>query len=601
MERTEIPGVGPEALFRLVIVNDHSVQTFPLRGNRWVIGRGSECDVRLRDAAVSRKHVLVERTGDAFVFSDLGSVNPVLLDGKLVRAGAWQVGQTLLVGVTRILLDRVQTGGTIESDPGDTIVVERLDFVPPPGAAAIQDLSLHLDPAQLSQLFECMGWVVADLGSEQDVAAPLLELALNVTGRRRGVLGYLLGTDGFERLAARDCTDPRRDVALPQRLQQEVRGAQEPFHASTTTRGERRECLLVPLGPGPTGVLMLEDPRKDAPAGQAVLRLVRAIGSLTWRRLLETRERALLRSEVASLSRRRALAHEGVLASNRLRQLRTRLRELDLDTPVLLLGEPGCEYVELARYAHSTGLRAAGPFVALHAANLSAEAALEQVFGGSGAPGAIERALSGTLVIEDADRLPADVQLRLANCLRKRALERSGQMLELDLRLVFASSQLPGAPGSSWRDELLDAAAPSRHDVPPLRTDARDVIILAELHLAELGNSTGSSAPSLSPRAARALTDYNWPDNVRELRAVLEQAAARAQYGEIAPRHLAGQIATPDDPGLESIPTLEQIEKDHILMVLERVGENRARAATVLGIAASTLYEKLKRFRTEEV
>jgi hypothetical protein len=89
MERTEIPGAGPEALYRLVIVNDHSVQTFPLRGNRWVIGRGPECDVRLRDAAVSRKHVLLDRTGDAFVFSDLGSVNPVLLDGKLVRAGAW--------------------------------------------------------------------------------------------------------------------------------------------------------------------------------------------------------------------------------------------------------------------------------------------------------------------------------------------------------------------------------------------------------------------------------------------------------------------------------------------------------------------------------
>src|SRR5262249_46827481 len=161
MERTENPGAGPEALFRLVIVNDHSVQTFPLRGNRWVIGRGSECDVRLRDAAVSRKHVLLERTGDAFVFSDLGSVNPVLLDGKLVRAGAWQVGQTLLVGMTRILLDRVQTGGEVETDPGDTIVIERLDFVPPVGAAASQDLSLHLDPTQLSQLFECMGWVVA--------------------------------------------------------------------------------------------------------------------------------------------------------------------------------------------------------------------------------------------------------------------------------------------------------------------------------------------------------------------------------------------------------------------------------------------------------
>ena len=167
-------------------------------------------------------------------------------------------------------------------------------------------------------------------------------------------------------------------------------------------------------------------------------------------------------------------------------------------------------------------------------------------------------------------------------------------------RLVAATKVLPQTAPATWSPLLAEMFESAHLTVPPLRSDARDVLALAELFLSEMGNTPDGSPRLLSERTKRLLVGYPWPGNVRELRQVLEGAASRAGNQQIAPRHLPETLAEPSETGGNvHILTLEDVEQRHIRDVLQRVGGNRARAAQVLGIAASTLYEKLKRYAIE--
>ena len=132
--------------------------------------------------------------------------------------------------------------------------------------------------------------------------------------------------------------------------------------------------------------------------------------------------------------------------------------------------------------------------------------------------------------------------------------------------------------------------------VPPLRERAEDVPVLARHFLAEMGARRGRGQVELEPDAERALMAYSWPGNIRELRNVLERAQvlSPAPVLEAADLRLAQVHASPAD---EAALTLEEVEKRHIELVLARENGRVSRAAEALGIARSSLYEKLRRYR----
>ena len=100
----------------------------------------------------------------------------------------------------------------------------------------------------------------------------------------------------------------------------------------------------------------------------------------------------------------------------------------------------------------------------------------------------------------------------------------------------------------------------------------------------------------MSERCKRLLTQHSWPGNVRELRLTLESAAAKAGNQIITPRHLPAELADSDG---QAAPSLEDVERAHIAEVMIRTRGVRSRAAQVLGIASSTLYEKLKKYQID--
>tara|TARA_R110002072_G_scaffold4174_5_gene29503 strand:- start:2544 stop:4295 length:1752 start_codon:yes stop_codon:yes gene_type:complete len=578
----------PDSHYRLLILGDGSVRTIPLTGTRWTIGRALDCAITLRDPTVSRRHLLIERVGDSFQFQDLGGANPAQLDGQPVRHGTIRAGQQLSVGLTRLVIEARRQPVPVSTNQNHTVVISR--EVADEDAPATE--SPNSFPATAARILHSIEWTFADLGDLADAAEPLLELALNLTNRETGWLARFPTESKMETLAAITSRDGDIHPHLTENVLIDARRIRQPHLLKTEESGTKHERLLVPLGENSEALLVLEDPRDGAPSGQELLRLAESLGKVVWHRMQETIERVRMRDELERLRFHGTDAHNALLTSTRLQSARERVRASAANnTTVLLVGEPGTEREDLARYMHAESPRRANPFVSWNASNCPRDKQPLEVFGNGGQLDLMQRAAHGTLLIEHPQAMSPELQQEFARAVKTR----SGTP---PTRLVLAASAAP-TDGDAWTAELrLCIDEPPIH-IPPLRDDARDVLALAELFLASLGTNPGGSPRLMSERCKRLLTQHSWPGNVRELRLTLESAAAKAGNQIITPRHLPAALADSDGQAAPSLPTLEDVERAHIAEVMIRTRGVRSRAAQVLGIASSTLYEKLKKYQID--
>ena len=135
--------------------------------------------------------------------------------------------------------------------------------------------------------------------------------------------------------------------------------------------------------------------------------------------------------------------------------------------------------------------------------------------------------------------------------------------------------------------------------MPPLRERPEDIEALAEFLLARWRDEHGGEALEITPEARAALRAYRWPGNVRELRNVLERAAVLSPSGVIDAKHLDLRAPEGTDHPPGALRPLREVEREHIAAVLKAVGGKRAKAAEILGIGRTTLYEKIRRLGLE--
>jgi transcriptional regulator with AAA-type ATPase domain len=574
--------------YRLLVLGDGSVRTVPLQGTRWLVGRATDCQVPVRDPTVSRRHLLLSRDGDQFHIQDLGGSNPILLDGKPVKSGVLSPGQTLAIGMTRLILERRTRAAPLATSPHPTVVLSR--EVADDEAAG--DATPDSFATTASRVLNRIEWTFADLGDLHHAAEPLLDLALNLTGHRRGWIGRFTTLGSIEMLATLDASGHQRDPEVPETVLEEARRIARPHLLSTQEGAGATRRLVIPLGDGPDCLLLLEEPSEQAPASQDLLRLADSLRAVVWHRLQETTERQRLRDELQRLRFHGSATHNALLASTRLQDVRQALRESSgSGDPVLLLGEEGTELEDLARYMHAESPRRQQPFVPWNAVRVPEWRHEKDLFGdGRKHSGILQRARGGTLFVDRFEWLSPELQTRLATAVTNTD---AADSVAFVAAAASADSIADSSAGATWMTWM-------RFAVPPLRGHARDILSLAELFLSEMGTRPDGSARLLSERAKRLLVTHAWPGNVRELRLVLESAAAQALDQPIMPRHLPTALC--DEAGTTGsppIPTLEEMERQHIRDVMQSTGGNRSRAAQLLGIATSTLYEKLKKFQID--
>ena len=288
----------------------------------------------------------------------------------------------------------------------------------------------------------------------------------------------------------------------------------------------------------------------------------------------------------------------------------------DSDASVLIHGETGTGKELVARAVHNKSKRREGPFVAINCAAVPHSLLESELFGHargaftdakSTRVGLFQQANGGTLFLDEIGELPVDVQPKLLRALQERKVRPVGDNREIpyDARIVAATNRdlENEVREKRFREDLYYRINVVKLEVPPLRSRGSDTLHLAHHFLKVFAERSGKPTIELSERAAERLMAYEWPGNVRELENCIEHAVALARFEQVTVEdlpeklrgYLAGSfVASANDP--TEIVTMEELEKRYLLRVFKLVGNNKSRAAEVLGIDRRTMYRKLERY-----
>lgn len=338
-------------------------------------------------------------------------------------------------------------------------------------------------------------------------------------------------------------------------------------------------------------------------------------------------ERAVAQRRLAEYSEslERQLSSRGILGelvgnSPQMQEVFSLIRQVaPTSATVLITGESGTGKELAARALHQLSPRRDAPFVAINCAAMPETLIESELFGHEkGAfTGALERrrgcfelAHSGTLLLDEIGEMPLATQAKLLRVLEERRVRRLGgaREIDVDVRLLAASNRRleDEVRARRFREDLYFRLQVFEIRMPPLRERPGDLPLLCESILADLNRRHQCAVEGLSPAALDALRSRPWPGNVRELRNALERAVILAGSGVLQPGHflsLSPSSAPPTAaPGAASevrIPigaTIDQAERALIEATLRHTGNNRTRAAAILGISQKTLFNKLREY-----
>ena len=276
------------------------------------------------------------------------------------------------------------------------------------------------------------------------------------------------------------------------------------------------------------------------------------------------------------------------------------------DTTVLVLGETGTGKELVARAIHNLSLRKSRPLVKVNCAALPANLIESELFGHekgafTGAQtkhlGRFEIANGATLFLDEIGELPFDLQAKLLRVVQDGEFERLGgsHTMKVDVRIIAATNRdlEEEVRKGGFREDLWYRLNVFPITMPPLRDRMDDIPLLVEFYIAKIAKRMGKTITHISASVMAELQSYRWPGNIRELENVLERAVINSSGPKL---HLADQLKTPSRYLSTGTDTLEAVERNHILRVLEQTnwkvsGQNSA--AEILGLDRSTLRARM--------
>jgi len=291
--------------------------------------------------------------------------------------------------------------------------------------------------------------------------------------------------------------------------------------------------------------------------------------------------------------------------SDAVEELRQTLRKTaPTRATVLIQGDYGAGQGEVAMAAAS---HVDENIVRLDCAALPEAETEAALFGGpkNGEPacGAIELAHGGTLILENASLLSWTAQASLLDFLKTGHCAGGKNGGKVDVRIIASVQEnlLEKVRQGEFREDLFYALNIVPIHLPALHERRQDIPFLAEFFRQQQARKTGGRVLAIAPRSLTALQEYAWPGNIAELRMVVERAVVLCGEGVIEARHLRlSNGATASEFPETVLESIADLERRHILNVLQKCDGNRMRTAEVLGISIRTLRNKLKDYRSAE-
>ena len=328
-------------------------------------------------------------------------------------------------------------------------------------------------------------------------------------------------------------------------------------------------------------------------------------------RLVEVVRRALeqrgLAREVSDLRRqlagRQALEQRIIGRSPAMQRLRELIANVaDTGANVLIEGETGTGKELVARCLHDFSRRQGKEFVALNCGGLPESLFESEIFGheanaftgaGKRRIGKIEHADGGSLFLDEIESMPLALQIKLLRVLQEHSLERLGsnQPIAVDCRVIAATKADLAELGQrgEFRSDLYYRLNVVTLELPPLRDRREDILLLFEHFLQLAALRFDRALPELDRRTAASLQAHDWPGNVRELRNVAERFALGLPV-------FKKSDAAPDGSGPGFAEAVEAFERNLLGAALERHAGNLSQAAVELGMAKTTLFDKVKKY-----
>ena len=279
------------------------------------------------------------------------------------------------------------------------------------------------------------------------------------------------------------------------------------------------------------------------------------------------------------------------------------------DANVFIQGETGTGKGLVARAIHQGSRRSAQPFLAVNCSAFPEQLLESELFGHekgaftgavSAKPGLFEVADGGTLFLDEVGEMSPAMQAKLLQVLDAGELRRVGstRTLKVNVRILASTNKDPAqeVQAGRFREDLHYRLNVITVTLPPLRERKDDIPLLID-HFLHQFRLPGQKTKGVSDKALALLVDYPWPGNVRELANAIERLVILSPGPVIGPDDLPPNIRTPHQSVGKEAPSLSEIERLHILKVLERTQGKKAEAARLLGIHLKTLNRKLKAYR----
>ncbi len=287
------------------------------------------------------------------------------------------------------------------------------------------------------------------------------------------------------------------------------------------------------------------------------------------------------------------------------------------DSNILITGESGTGKELVARAIHQESPRAGKRFLAINCASFAEELLANELFGHekgaytgavSTRPGLLESANGGTFFFDEVGDMPLSMQAKLLRVIQERELIRVGgtRPVSIDVRIIGATNKdlKKSIESGLFRQDFYYRLNVVPLELPSLAARKEDIPLLAEHFLRKVVKRCRKRVLGFTPEAMDLLKRYDYPGNVRELENIVERAVAFTVEEMIRPEDLPSDIKEMEvfsfHRDTRPLRSLEELERDYILWVMNKAGRNKSRAARILGIDRVSLYRKLKRYQLSE-
>lgn len=603
---------------------------FTLNEDALVIGRETNANLCLADAAVSRRHSLIEKKDEGFVITDLESLNGTFVNDVPVRSRVLEHGDRVRIGDSQFVF--LTHDGEAASKSSE-VTIDEVQILTGPTVQVRLDEAAYQMERNLSALMKVSTAINAIRGLDT-LLERLLELLYEVVPAQRGAILLTNGESfdnglvfGLDRKQGKNQPVNVSRTIVQQVIREGVAvlasdaAATQPRLATESfieTRAHSVMCVPLVMVDRKLGVLYLDTTVSRDRFNKDHLQLVTAIAGIAAVAIENARQFEWLEKENERLLADVNIEHNMVGESGAMQRVYHFISKVaPTDATVLINGESGTGKELAARAIHRNSKRAQKPFMAVNCAALTESLLESELFGHergafTGAiaqkKGRLEIADGGTVFLDEIGELTPALQVKLLRVLQEREYERVGGTLtiKIDVRVIAATNKnLEDAMAAGqFRHDLFYRLNVVSLEMPALRERRDDIMLLASYFAEKYGAMCNRKLKGITPDARAALLAYDWPGNVRELENTIERAVVLGTTEWILPEDLPEAVLETDVASAKARTSYHesvvQSKKEIVLRAVEQANRNYSEAARLLGIHPNYLHRLIRNLNLSE-